>query len=207
MLLGAVRVALRRPYTFVVLALMLVIVGPLAAMRTPTDIFPEIRMPVIAVAWQYTGLPPDQMAGRISTLFQRSLTTTGRAYATAVQSLARAISADSGTMLVQLAVNNEAGELLPGAYATVRFETAAADDSVNVPPGALILGKNGVQVATVDGANRVRLKRVTVGRDFGNVVQLAGGAGRAERIIDSPPDGIADGDLVRTAAARQQAAP
>jgi CzcA family heavy metal efflux pump len=74
-LIGVVRVALRRPYTFVVMALMLLIVGPLAAMRTPTDIFPEIRMPVIAVAWQYTGLPPDQMAGRISTLFQRVLTT------------------------------------------------------------------------------------------------------------------------------------
>lgn len=76
MLLGLVRVALRRPYTFVVLALTLLIIGPLAAMRTPTDIFPDIRIPVIAVAWQYTGLPPDQMAGRISTLFQRSLTTT-----------------------------------------------------------------------------------------------------------------------------------
>ncbi|WP_332878134.1 efflux RND transporter permease subunit [Massilia sp. S19_KUP03_FR1] len=75
-MLGAVRVALRRPYTFVVLALMLVIIGPLAALRTPTDIFPDIRIPVIAVAWQYTGLPPDQMAGRISTLFQRTLTTT-----------------------------------------------------------------------------------------------------------------------------------
>jgi multidrug efflux pump subunit AcrB len=76
MLLGLVRVALRRPYTFVVLALTLLIVGPLAAVRTPTDIFPDIKMPVIAVAWQYTGLPPDQMAGRVSTLFQRSLTTT-----------------------------------------------------------------------------------------------------------------------------------
>jgi multidrug efflux pump subunit AcrB len=76
MLLNLVRIALRKPYTFVVLALALLILGPLAAMRTPTDIFPEIRMPVIAVAWQYTGLPPDQMAGRISTLFQRSLTTT-----------------------------------------------------------------------------------------------------------------------------------
>jgi hypothetical protein len=64
-----------------------------------------------------------------------------------------------------------------------------------------------VQVATVDGANHVRLKRVTVGRDFGNVVQLAGGVERADRIIDSPPDGIADGDLVRTAGARPQAAP
>ncbi|WP_375134536.1 efflux RND transporter permease subunit [Roseateles aquatilis] len=76
MLMDVVRVALRRPYTFLVLALLLMILGPLAAMRTPTDIFPEIRVPVIAVAWQYTGLPPDQMAGRISTLFQRSLTTT-----------------------------------------------------------------------------------------------------------------------------------
>jgi CzcA family heavy metal efflux pump len=76
MLMAAVRVALRRPYTFFVLALLLLILGPLAAMRTPTDIFPEIRVPVIAVAWQYTGLPPDQMAGRISTLFQRTLTTT-----------------------------------------------------------------------------------------------------------------------------------
>jgi len=76
MLIGAVRVALQRPYTFFVLALLLLIFGPLAALRTPTDIFPEIRIPVIAVAWQYTGLPPDQMAGRISTLFQRTLTTT-----------------------------------------------------------------------------------------------------------------------------------
>ncbi len=76
MLLGLVRIALRRPYTFVVLALTLLVIGPLAAMRTPTDIFPDIRMPVIAVAWQYTGLPPDQMSGRVSTLFQRSLTTT-----------------------------------------------------------------------------------------------------------------------------------
>ncbi|MGJ7917074.1 efflux RND transporter permease subunit [Massilia sp. LXY-6] len=75
-MLGLVRVALRRPYTFVVLALTLLIIGPLAATRTPTDIFPDIKMPVIAVAWQYTGLPPDQMAGRVSTLFQRSLTTT-----------------------------------------------------------------------------------------------------------------------------------
>ncbi|MYM85171.1 AcrB/AcrD/AcrF family protein [Duganella sp. FT50W] len=71
-----VRVALRRPYTFVVMALLLLIVGPLAALRTPTDIFPDIKIPVIAVAWQYTGQPPDQMAGRVSTQFQRALTTT-----------------------------------------------------------------------------------------------------------------------------------
>jgi multidrug efflux pump subunit AcrB len=75
-MLGLVRVALRRPYTFVVLAILILIIGPLAAWRTPTDIFPEIKIPVIAVIWQYTGLPPDQMAGRITSPFERVLTTT-----------------------------------------------------------------------------------------------------------------------------------
>src|SRR5450631_4370093 len=75
-MIAIVRIALRRPYTFVVLALVILIVGPLAAMRTPVDIFPDIRIPVIAAIWQYTGLPPDQMAGRITTQFERTLTTT-----------------------------------------------------------------------------------------------------------------------------------
>jgi multidrug efflux pump subunit AcrB len=68
-MIALVGVALRRPYTFVVLALLILIVGPLAALRTPTDIFPDIRIPVIAVIWQYTGLPPDQMVGRMATPF------------------------------------------------------------------------------------------------------------------------------------------
>ncbi|MCF5233497.1 MULTISPECIES: efflux RND transporter permease subunit [unclassified Pseudomonas] len=75
-MLNLVRIALLRPYTFLVLAIFILIVGPLAAWRTPTDIFPEIRIPVIAVIWQYTGLPPDQMAGRITSPFERVLTTT-----------------------------------------------------------------------------------------------------------------------------------
>ncbi len=75
-MLGIVRIALSRPYTFIVLALLILIIGPLAAMRTPTDIFPNINIPIVAVAFQYTGLPPDQMSGRITTPFQRALTTT-----------------------------------------------------------------------------------------------------------------------------------
>ncbi|HKU15110.1 MAG TPA: efflux RND transporter permease subunit [Steroidobacteraceae bacterium] len=74
--MGLVRIALRRPYTFVVLALLIVIVGPLAALRTPTDILPDIRIPVISVVFTYTGLPPEPMSGRIVTPFQRALTTT-----------------------------------------------------------------------------------------------------------------------------------
>jgi multidrug efflux pump subunit AcrB len=75
-MLHLVRIALSKPYTFVVLAVLILIVGPLAALRTPVDIFPEIRIPVIAVVWQYTGLPPDEMSGRVMLNFQRALTTT-----------------------------------------------------------------------------------------------------------------------------------
>jgi multidrug efflux pump subunit AcrB len=75
-MLALVRIALARPYTFVVLALTILIAGPLAALRTPTDIFPNIGIPVIAVVWTYTGLPPDQMAGRVVQSYEASLTTT-----------------------------------------------------------------------------------------------------------------------------------
>ena len=73
MMLALVRIALSKPYTFVVLALLILILGPLSAMRTPTDIFPNVDIPVIAVAWQWRGLPPDEMAGRITTPFERAL--------------------------------------------------------------------------------------------------------------------------------------
>jgi multidrug efflux pump subunit AcrB len=71
-----VRIALSRPYTFVVMALLITIAGALAAVRTPTDIFPNIRIPVVAVAWTYNGLSPEDMSGRVELPFQRALTTT-----------------------------------------------------------------------------------------------------------------------------------
>src|SRR5271156_6547820 len=71
-----VRLALRRPYTFAVLALLLMILGPLAVLNTPTDIFPNINIPVVSIIWQYTGLSPEQMANRIIYQSERSLTTT-----------------------------------------------------------------------------------------------------------------------------------
>jgi multidrug efflux pump subunit AcrB len=70
-----VRVALNRPYTFVVLALVIFIAGPMAALHTPTDIFPSIDIPVISVAWSYTGLNAEELSGRLTTPYQRALTT------------------------------------------------------------------------------------------------------------------------------------
>ena len=75
-MLAIVRIALSRPYTFVVSAVLILLLGTFAALRMPVDIFPSINIPIIAVAFQYQGLPPDQMAGRIITPFERALTTT-----------------------------------------------------------------------------------------------------------------------------------
>jgi multidrug efflux pump subunit AcrB len=71
-----VKVALSRPYTFIVLALLILLVAPITILRTPTDIFPNINIPVISVVWNYTGLSPDQMEGRIVSPYERVLTTT-----------------------------------------------------------------------------------------------------------------------------------
>src|SRR3984885_13648023 len=71
-----VRLALRRPYTFVVMAMLIAIGGAYSIVRMPTDILPEIDIPVIAVVWQYGGLPPDEMEQRFTGNFERALTTT-----------------------------------------------------------------------------------------------------------------------------------
>jgi multidrug efflux pump subunit AcrB len=71
-----VRIALNRPYTFIVLALLILILSPVVILRTPTDIFPSINIPVVAVAWTYTGLSPEETEGRITTVYERVLTTT-----------------------------------------------------------------------------------------------------------------------------------
>ncbi len=75
-MLALVRIALSRPLTFIVMAVLIVLVGPLAAMRTPVDILPDINIPVIAVVWQYNGLPASDMAGRIIYYYERTLTST-----------------------------------------------------------------------------------------------------------------------------------
>jgi len=75
-MLAIVRIALSRPYTFIVVALLILLAGVLAALRMPVDIFPSINIPISAVAWQYQGLPPHDMVGRIITPYERALTTT-----------------------------------------------------------------------------------------------------------------------------------
>ena len=70
-----VRLALNRPYTFVVLSILILIAAPVVILRTPTDIFPSINIPVVSIAWQYTGLSPEELEGRLTTPYEKAITT------------------------------------------------------------------------------------------------------------------------------------
>lgn len=122
-----------------------------------------------------------------------------RTFEASVQSLAQAIDVGSGAMRVQLSVQNEQGDLLPGSFATVQFEGALAPSTLSLPPSALIVGKHGIQVATVDGLGAVTLKKITVARDHGTYLEVSQGIGQTDQVIANPPDGLSSGDQVRIA--------
>jgi RND family efflux transporter MFP subunit len=122
-----------------------------------------------------------------------------RTFPARIEASAQSVDVASGTTRMQLVVDNSAGELMTGAYTNVRLELTAPETAVNVPASALIFDKDGLRVATVGANNRVVLKTVTVARDLGKQIELASGVSADDRVIASPPDGIASGDLVRIA--------
>jgi RND family efflux transporter MFP subunit len=131
----------------------------------------------------------------------------GLEFSATVQALSQAIGNNSGSMLVQLTADNPEAGLLPGGFATVRFDLPSQTGRLTVPPGALMFGKSGLRVATVDANDKVVLKTVVVVRDLGSVVELASGLAPGDRVIESPPDGVADGDLVRVKASEPEGKP
>ena len=125
----------------------------------------------------------------------------GRAFPATVESDAGAVSGQSGTLLVELEVANLDGALKPGDFVQVRFDLPAASGVVRVPASALIFRAEGLQIATVTPDGRAHLRTVSVARDLGAQVELNGGVGAGDRMIDTPPDSLEDGDLVRIAPA------
>lgn len=123
----------------------------------------------------------------------------GKTFTAVVQTMSQAINSSSGSMLVQLSAENTRGDLLPGGFATVSFDIAAATDRLSVPPSALVFTKTGVQVATVGADNKVVLNQVVIARDHGNRVELLSGISPTDRVIENPPDGITQGDVVHVA--------
>jgi RND family efflux transporter MFP subunit len=123
-----------------------------------------------------------------------------KTYSGTVESSAQSVDPTTGTTLMQIIVDNSAGELMPGDYASISLKVAAIANVLSVPSSALIFDANGLSVATVDAEDHVVLKPVKIGRDLGAVIELASGLSPNDRVIQNPPDGIATGALVRLAA-------
>ncbi len=120
----------------------------------------------------------------------------GKTYSGTVESSAQAVDPSTGTTLMQIIVDNSAGELMPGDYASIRLQAAPAANVLSVPSSAVIFDAKGLTIATVGADNRVVLKPVTIGRDLGGTIEIASGLGQSDRVIQNPPDGVATGDLV-----------
>ena len=121
----------------------------------------------------------------------------GKVYTGVVEASARAVDAQTGTTRMQVVVDNAAGELMPGAFANTRIELPSNMLALAVPAGSLIFDRNGLRVATVGADGKVKLKAITIARDLGQTVEVGSGLTAEDRVIESPPDGVADGDAVR----------
>ena len=123
-----------------------------------------------------------------------------KSYSGVVESSAHAVTASTGTTLMQIIVDNSAGELMPGDYAGIHLHIAAPTRALRVPSSALIFNANGLSIATVDTDDRVLVKPVSIARDLGAVVEVASGLSSSDRVIENPPDGIVTGTAVRLSA-------
>jgi RND family efflux transporter MFP subunit len=107
------------------------------------------------------------------------------------------------TLQVELELNNEKREVFPGAYAEVHFKLPASAESLRLPANTVLFRSAGLQVATVDNQQHVKLKGIVQGRDFGNTIEVLSGLATDDKVIVNPPDSLTDGVSVRIVAARK----
>ena len=124
-----------------------------------------------------------------------------RSFAATVEASSQSVDVSSGTTRMQLALDNSAGELMPGGYANVRLSLQRDTIPLHIPASALIFNQNGLRVATVGPDDKVLFKTVTIARDLGKEIELASGVAPDDRVITAPPEGLADGDPVRVVGA------
>ena len=147
---------------------------------------------------------PDVRSGTTATLSVPEYP--GQHFAARVIASADSVSASSGTTLVQLLVDNADGKLLPGGFASLQFKLPVQPNAVRVPASALVFDARGLTVATLGANGQVVFKKVTINRDFGDSVEIGSGLVATDRVIDTPPDGLVDGDRVQVASADKKVA-
>ncbi|MDQ6868897.1 MAG: efflux RND transporter periplasmic adaptor subunit [Pseudomonadota bacterium] len=133
-----------------------------------------------------------QLPGMAETFQARLLTTSN------------SVSQQSRTTLVQLLADNPDGKLWPGAFTTVHFHIPSDPNVLRIPATALIFGRHGMEVVKVDEEDKVVLRKVQLGRNLGNYVEVSSGVSLSDRLIDSPQETIAPGDTVRIASPKDQ---
>ena len=122
-----------------------------------------------------------------------------RTYTAKLVTTSSAITHDSRTILVELQADNADGSLLPGTYAEVHFQLPPAPDVLRLPTSSLLFREHGLEVATVGPGEKVVLKPIEAGRDLGTEIEVTSGITLSDRVIDSPPDSIAAGEVVKVA--------
>ena len=123
----------------------------------------------------------------------------GKVFKATVATTSQAINQASRTLLVELHADNPDGVLQPGTYAEVHFQLPSNPKMVRIPTSALVFRQDGMQVAVLGQGSRVELRPVTLGRNLGTDVEVLNGLSPSDRVIDSPPDSLATGDVVRVA--------
>jgi RND family efflux transporter MFP subunit len=121
----------------------------------------------------------------------------GKTYSGTVESSAQSVTPSTGTTLMQIIVDNQDGEMMPGDYAAIHLDIATQGGLLSLPSSALVFDAKGLSVVTVDAQNHVQFKPITVERDLGTTVVVAAGVVASDRVIDNPPDGLSDGSVVR----------
>jgi RND family efflux transporter MFP subunit len=123
----------------------------------------------------------------------------GKTYTATLDSTSNAIDAATRTLLAQLVIDNKKSELLPGAYTEVHFKLppGATGESYKLPANVLLFRGDGMHVGVVGPDNKVVLKPVSVGRDYGSDIEVIQGLSADDNVILSPPDSLADGVVVR----------
>jgi RND family efflux transporter MFP subunit len=120
-----------------------------------------------------------------------------RTFEATVEASAQAVDVNSGTTQMQLGLDNSSGALMPGGFANVRLVLQGEDAPLHIPSSALVFDQKGLRVATVTPDNKILFKPVTIARDLGREIEIAGGITLDDRVISTPPDGVVDGDPVR----------
>jgi RND family efflux transporter MFP subunit len=128
----------------------------------------------------------------------------GRAFDAVMTRSADAVDQQSGTVLVELQAANGNGALKPGAYAQVKFPITGTSGSVVVPASAILYRSDGTLIATVGPDNKAVLHQIKIGRDMGDTLEVIAGLSQNDRLIDSPPDSMENGDPVKIALPKQQ---